>query len=137
MDMLGHHFLTLALLGFAHIYNVQRMGFLILALLNFSSPFMHAAKILHYGGAPGAAKSGTFVVFAAAFALSRCILFPKLLWTIVAAVRERLERGMHEVIVPAGIMMTGLVMLQVLQYYWMHRIIMCAHTLHAPYLTWH
>lgn len=136
--MVGHHFLTLALLGLAHAFNVQRMGFLILALLNFSSPFMHAAKIMHYGGAPGGAKAGTFILFAAAFALSRCVLFPRLLWTIVGAIRERLARGQTEVVLPATILMSGLVLLQALQFYWMRRIVRCGGSsacmcaMHAP-----
>lgn len=124
--MVGHHFLTLALLALAHVFNVQRKGFLILALLNFSSPFMHAAKIMHYGGAPGPLKAGLFILFAAAFALSRCILFPRLLFSIVGAIRERLALGQMEVILPSSILMTGLVLLQALQFYWMLRIVKCA-----------
>eukprot|EP00892_Ulva_mutabilis_P008135 jgi/Ulvmu1/5694/UM024_0041.1 len=123
LDMVGHHFLTLLLLAFGHIFHVQRMGFLILSLLNFSSPFMHAAKIMHYSGARKPVKAGTFILFTAAFALSRCLLFPRMLLYIVATVRERLGNGETEVILPSVITLSGLSLLQVLQYYWMLRIV--------------
>jgi TLC domain len=124
--MFGHHILTLGLFVMAHAFHVQRMGFLILSLLNFSNPFLHCAKILNYLGKPPAVKTPAFMLFAISFAVSRCVIFPMLLAKSVDAVREHLAYGDRTVVVPALVCFTGVAALQLLQFYWMHRIIKCA-----------
>jgi TLC domain len=124
--MIGHHILTLVLFVAAHTCRVERMGFLVLALLNFSNPFLHFAKIMNYTGQPANIKTPAFLLFAVAFALSRCIVFPMMLKTSWDAVHQHLQDGDRTVLVPAVVMLGGNGVLQLLQFYWMHRIIRCA-----------
>ena len=123
--MMGHHVLTIALFGIAHRFHVQRMGFLVLALLNFSNPFMHSAKVLNYLGQPPSVKTPAFVVFGLSFAISRCVIFPMMLKTSLDAVLEHVRAGDNSVIKPAVVCFLGLGALQLLQFYWLHRIVRC------------
>jgi hypothetical protein len=123
--MVGHHMLTLGLMAAAHMFNVQRPGLLILALLNLSSPFMHAAKISNALGSHKALKTGLFLLFAAAFATARCILFPKLLLGLYAEAWQRLWAGQQGVLTPAVLCLSGLSVLQGLQFFWMWKIVRC------------
>lgn len=124
--MLGHHMLTLLLFACAHVFNVQPMAFLMLAILNFSSPFMHFAKVLHHVRASKVVTAPAFLLFAAAFASSRCVLFPRLIVSSFITARERMADGDGRVLVPLIVCMLGLCTMQVLQFYWLGRILMCA-----------
>jgi TLC domain len=123
--MLGHHVLTLCLFVIGHVFHVERMGFLVLALLNFSNPFLHFAKIMNYTGQPAHVKAPAFLLFAISFAISRCVIFPMMLKTSGDAVLQHLADGDRTVIMPAIVCFTGMGILQLLQFYWMHRIIKC------------
>jgi hypothetical protein len=125
IDMLSHHVLTLALFVVGRVFSVDRMGFYILALLNVSNPFMHAAKVLNNVGASKGIKALAFLIFGCMFALSRCMLFPMLMVTSMKAVIEHIRDGDMTVVTPAIVCFTGLTALQLLQFYWLVRIIRC------------
>jgi ABC-type antimicrobial peptide transport system permease subunit len=124
--MVAHHVLTLMLFSVSHIFNTQRMGLLILAIFNFSNPFMHTAKVLHYVKAMKSFEVVAFGLFACSFAISRCAGFPLLLRSIFHTVLERVRTGDHRVVVPAFFCLIGLAALQLLQFYWLARIVRCA-----------
>ncbi|PSC69361.1 ceramide synthase 5 [Micractinium conductrix] len=83
-DMLLHHCATLTLIVASYGTNLTRMGVLVLALFAVSNPLLHIAKICNQLSL-GPMKIGGFVVFAAAFFVTRVLLAP---WAVlkVAAV---------------------------------------------------
>lgn len=123
--MLGHHVLTLGLFSLAHVFHVQRMGVLILAMFNFSNPFMHVAKVLHGANAANPAKASAFMLFAVAFAVSRCVAYPLLLRAMLQEVAAHIRAGDRRPIVPAAFCFAGLFALLLLQFYWLARIVRC------------
>jgi hypothetical protein len=123
VDMVGHHFLTLALMAVQHIFHVQRAGLLILALLNISSPFMHAAKIVQSIGTMPRLKAGLFLLFVFVFGASRCIEFPRMLLSMAFLAVERAQADIPGAAVPAAVCLTGLGLLQALQFFWMWKMI--------------
>jgi hypothetical protein len=131
-DMVAHHVLTLVLFSVAHMFNTQRMGLLILAIFNFSNPFMHTAKVLHYVKAMKALEVVTFSLFGLTFAISRCVAFPLLLRSIFKKVLERFQIGDQKVVIPALFGLVGLAALQLLQFYWLARIVRCARIARVP-----
>lgn len=126
--MIGHHFVTLALMSVQHVFHVQRAGLLILALLNLSSPFMHAAKLVYCVGGMPRLKAGLFVLFTAAFGASRCIEFPRMLLSMAFVAVTTAQRGTKDIALPATVCFSGLGALQVLQFYWMRKMIKYAWT---------
>ena len=80
--------------------------------------------MLHYGGAPKGTKTAAFGLFAAAFFVSRLIMFPVLVYCNgISAMLDQLGKG------SLGPGLTCLVLasaLQGLQVYWFARIIRCA-----------
>lgn len=124
--MLGHHVLTLGLFSVAHLFHTQRMALLILAIFNFSNPFMHVAKVLHGANAAKPAKAGAFMLFAAAFAVSRCVSYPLLLRVMLQEVAKHVRAGDRRPIIPAAFSFAGLFALLLLQFYWLARIVRCA-----------
>ena len=123
--MVGHHFVTLALMIAQHVFHVQRAGLLILALLNLSSPFMHAAKIAHNMGGMPKLKAGLFILFAVVFGISRCIEFPRLLLSMASVAVSRAQAGTKGITVPAVACFSGLSAIQALQFFWMWKMIKC------------
>lgn len=124
--MVGHHLVTLALMAAQHVFHLQRAGLLVLALMNLSSPFMHAAKIAHNVGRMPSLKAGLFLLFTAAFGASRCIEFPRMLLSIAFVAWDRALTGTKGVAVPAAVCFSGLGALQALQFFWFWKMIKCA-----------
>ena len=60
--MVAHHLITVVTFAAAYLFQVERVGLLLLGILNISNPFLHFSKVLHYAG-HGGAKVAAFAAF--------------------------------------------------------------------------
>lgn len=123
LDMMGHHLVSVSLIVSSHVFHLQRMGYLLLAILNISNPFMHFAKVVYHRGFGLSVTKPCFMMFAIAFCISRCVCFPVLVYgTSIAEMLRRIEGG--EQVLGIGIVCLSLLTaLQLLQVFWMVRIV--------------
>lgn len=73
MDL--HHISTVGLIVLSYFLNFHTLGLMIFTLLNVSSPILHASKLANTLDWRQA-KVALFATFAAAFALTRVVIFP-------------------------------------------------------------
>jgi len=75
IQMILHHFLTVALIVLSYIYNFHRFGLLVLILHDVVDVFLYTAKSLNYRGYQTGADI-CFAIFAFSFFVARLILYP-------------------------------------------------------------
>lgn len=81
--MMGHHFVTITLLGISYGFGQHRIGSVVLILHDVSDIFLEGAKLFRYGGFEGVTNAG-FGIFALVFFVSRLIVFPlRILYAII------------------------------------------------------
>ncbi|CAB4320802.1 unnamed protein product [Prunus armeniaca] len=86
--MMGHHVITVLLIGFSYITSFFRIGSIILALHDASDVFMEAAKVFKYSEKELAA-SVLFGFFALSWLILRLIFFP--FWVIRSSSYDLLD----------------------------------------------
>ncbi|KAL4418843.1 hypothetical protein ABPG77_004440 [Micractinium sp. CCAP 211/92] len=122
-DIVLHHCASLALIVVSYAFGLTRIGVLVLATFAISNPLLHLAKVCNQLSIPGL-RLGGFLLFAAAFFITRVLLVP---WAVLkpVAVDSRVDAPHIKVDFPAlwwGV--NGLLgLLYCLQLLWMASIV--------------
>lgn len=131
--MIAHHFISVVCLALVTIVGITRFGLLLLSILNMSSPFMHLAKVIYYSGGHPRHRAAAFATFAAAFFLSRLVLFPALMY--LNGVRAIIKYWGHGSLAPGIAGLALGTVLEGLQVFWMVKILRRALTPAPPVLS--
>eukprot|EP00850_Spirogloea_muscicola_P006411 SM000030S11420 [mRNA] locus=s30:514847:516083:- [translate_table: standard] len=86
--MMGHHFVSIALIAYSYATRSFRVGSIVLALHDASDVLMESAKLLKYSGRDAAA-SIVFALFAFSWVALRLVYFP--FWIIRSTSWEVLQ----------------------------------------------
>ena len=121
-EMLVHHFVTVSLIGISYVYGWNRVGAVVMILLDPADVPLHIAKQFKYvGDARGGStqkimQSGAdlfFVIFMLLFAVMRLGIYPYVVWSAHVEGREYFSYGLG-----AWTCIALLYILLLLQIYW-------------------
>jgi hypothetical protein len=95
VEMMTHHVVTVALIGLSYAYGWNRVGVVVMLILDPADVPLHLAKLCKYVGDAGGAHSSKFKfaadrlfeTFAVAFFVMRLVCYPYICWS--AAVESR------------------------------------------------
>jgi len=84
LEMLSHHIITSVLILTSYSYGYIRVGIVVMALHNVFDPFLNVAKCCHYAfrGPLHALADVSFGLAAAAFLVSRLVLYPVVVYNV-------------------------------------------------------
>jgi len=105
-EMQLHHFVTCALVAISYVYGWNRVGLVIMLVLDPADVPLHTAKMCKYIGerrCPGKpsnvyqlASDGFFVVFMLSFFATRLVAFPYICWSAHIEATLYFEKGVPE-----------------------------------------
>ena len=121
LEMLIHHSVTVMLIGLSYTHQYNRVGVVVMLLLDIGDVPLHLAKLCKYMNRDGAADV-FFVLFGVSFFLSRLVVYPYVVWS--GTVEGYAIMGVY-----GGVEWTAVALLYVLlalQVYWMAMILKVA-----------
>jgi len=122
VEMQIHHWVTVLLVYLSYVYGWNRIGCVVMLLLDPADTFLHIAKICKYtADAPGKPRKALwqncadvgFALFAVVFFVTRLLMYPYICWSAHWEATEYFAKG-----TPEWTCVTLLWILMALQMYW-------------------
>ncbi|GAA5967986.1 hypothetical protein JCM11641_003689 [Rhodosporidiobolus odoratus] len=89
-QMFAHHIITTLLMMSSYVLNWTRIGNSILCTMDLADIFLPLAKLFKYTG-NDSASDATFAVFLVTWIVTRHVIFPKIIWSLVTESTDFVE----------------------------------------------